>query len=106
MSTASQTALSGQQLVEIRARQYQNRSLAGADIDITALLDEVERLQRTYTFDTADLKRKNDETRTVTIAEVRRALLGTTDGDEVDDAFEIPAGEISRILHDLAGGAR
>lgn len=34
---------------------------------------------------------------------VRIALLGTTDGDEVDDAFEIPAGEIKRILSTFDG---
>ena len=43
--------------------------------------------------------------RTFTIADVRRALLGTTDGGEVDDGFEISAGEIGRILNELAGGA-
>lgn len=44
--------------------------------------------------------------RTATIAEVRKALLGTTDDGEVDAAFEIPAGEIGRILDELTGGAR
>lgn len=43
--------------------------------------------------------------RGMTIAEARRALLGTTDGGEVDPAFEIPAGEIARILDELSGGA-
>lgn len=43
--------------------------------------------------------------REVTLAEVRWALLGTTDGGEVDPGFEIPAGEIARILGDLGGAA-
>jgi hypothetical protein len=43
--------------------------------------------------------------RTFTVSEIRRALLGTTDGGEVADGFEIPAGEIGRILNDFAGGA-
>lgn len=38
---------------------------------------------------------------------VTAALLRTTDGEEVDDDFAIPAGEIRRILAGLrAGGAR
>jgi hypothetical protein len=43
--------------------------------------------------------------RAFTVAEIRRALLGTTDGGEVDAGFEIPAGEIGRILNEFAGGA-
>jgi hypothetical protein len=42
-----------------------------------------------------------------TVQRVQLALLSTTDGTEVDDNVEIPAGEIRRILADLrAGGAR
>jgi hypothetical protein len=44
--------------------------------------------------------------RTFTVAEIRWALLGTTDGGEVNDGFEIPAGEIGRILNEFADGAR
>lgn len=40
------------------------------------------------------------------IQQVQTALLGTTDGTEIDDSAEIPAGEIRRILADLRGGAR
>ena len=40
------TALSDQRLAEIRTAQHQNRSLANADIDITDLLTEVDRLKR------------------------------------------------------------
>lgn len=43
--------------------------------------------------------------RTQTLNEVRRALLGTTDGDEIHESSEIPAAEIARIIEDL-GGAR
>lgn len=44
--------------------------------------------------------------RATTVARIRFALLGTTDGGEVSGSFEIPAGEIARILDELAGGAR
>lgn len=44
--------------------------------------------------------------RVLTVATARHALLGTTDGGEVDAGFEIPAGEIGRILDELRDGAR
>jgi len=41
------------------------------------------------------------------IQRVQSALLGTTDGTEIGDGVEIPAGEIRRILAELrTGGAR
>lgn len=46
----------------------------------------------------AELRRAD---RQETLRAVRQALLGTTDGGQVDDSVEIPAGEISRILTDL-----
>jgi hypothetical protein len=40
-------------------------------------------------------------------ADFKDALLKTTDGDDVHDDFEIPAGEVRRILAELVeGGAR
>lgn len=38
------------------------------------------------------------------VQRVQSALLQTTDGTEVDDSFEIPAGEIRRILADVRIG--
>jgi hypothetical protein len=35
------------------------------------------------------------------LSKIEAALLKTTDGDDVPDEFEIPAGEIRRILADL-----
>ena len=38
------------------------------------------------------------------IADLADALLKTTDGDDVHDDFEIPAGEVRRILAELVEG--
>jgi hypothetical protein len=47
------------------------------------------------------------EHRSEVLAEAERALLSTTDGYELHDDAEIPAGEIRRILAALGdGGAR
>lgn len=41
------------------------------------------------------------------VQRVQSALLGTTDGTEISDEVEIPAGEIRRILAEFrSGGAR
>ena len=40
-------------------------------------------------------------TRQAVLAQVQEALLKTTDGDELHDDAQIPAGEIRRILADL-----
>lgn len=38
------------------------------------------------------------------VQRVQKALLGTTDGTEIADDVEIPAGEIRRILAELRSG--
>lgn len=60
--------------------------VAHARTDVPSLLAEIDRLR-------------------TQVATIRRALLGTTDGGEVEAGFEIPACEIARILDELSGGA-
>lgn len=42
--------------------------------------------------------------RAAVAADLRAALLKTTDGDDVYDDFEVPAGEVRRILAELVEG--
>jgi hypothetical protein len=68
-----------------RSRNLRTRELTQRDADtIRDILDEV-----------FPPEKKSD------LASVEAALLKTTDGVDVPDDFEIPAGEIRRILADL-----
>jgi len=51
------TGLSEMRRAEIEAGRYQVRSMATVDIHIDELMAEVDRVQRAYTVDTAELKR-------------------------------------------------
>ncbi|WP_405769164.1 hypothetical protein OG539_32535 [Actinacidiphila glaucinigra] len=73
----------------LRLLLSEHRTVAELDVVAGELLDELDRVQRAYIFDTAELKRQSDDARTAAVTEAMEAAKGEYLQDNTGDAEDL-----------------